>query len=110
MATEKNFKHTIGDTKIFNLTVEKDGVAFDLTGATITLTVKATKTASTNIFQKVITTHTTPLEGKTTIEVEPADTSGQSESVNYYDIQISKAGQIFTLFKGQYTLTYEITT
>jgi hypothetical protein len=105
--------HIIGDTKIYNLTFkDSDDVAIDITWSTVYLTVKKSKddTDLNAIFQKVVTSHTDPVNWQTTIEVVPSDTKSENEWEYFFDIQLTTStAKIYTVLKGQYNLTYEIT-
>ena len=108
-----NLKQTIGDTKIIPLVFrDSNGDFLDITGSTVYLTVKTNidDTDANAVFQKIVTSHTDPTNGATTIEVEPSDTSSEEPSEPFYDIQITQStGKISTVMTGNYVLTRQIT-
>lgn len=107
-----NLGQTKGDTKKYDLTFkDSNGDAIDITGATVYLSVKDEQNSSVNLFQVVTTTHTSPTTGQTEIEVEPADTASLELGNYWYDIQITtSSSEKYTVLKGNYAITYEITT
>ena len=112
MTTQHSFSMYRGDTKSINLTVtDDDGVAVDLTGAEVWLTLKSAVTeADPGVLQKKVTSHTTPLEGKTSITIDPADTDSVSPDDYLYDIQLKQAaGTISTLLQGAFKIRADIT-
>ena len=70
-----NLTITQGDEKAYNLTFSTAGVAQDITGATVKMTVRRTRNSGEALISKVVTTHTDPTEGKTTITLSPTDTA-----------------------------------
>jgi hypothetical protein len=59
-----------GDSKSFAITiVDKDGLPVDITGHTLTLVVKETRTAITYLLESEITSFTDPTNGTTDITI-----------------------------------------
>lgn len=102
-------KITQGDEKTYNLAFTSGAGALDITGATVTMTVKRTKTGTAVFPPKVITAHTDAVSGKTSITLSEADTSIDL-GLYYYDIQIS-GGSIGkkTVLKGTLEITWQST-
>ena len=106
---EKNLTITQGDEKAYNLTFSTAGVAQDITDATVKMTVRRTRNSGEALISKVVTTHTDPTEGKTTITLSPTDTAIDLGAY-YYDIQISGGGiGKKTVMKGELTITWQVT-
>ena len=101
-----------GDTKTINLTVSSNGVAVNLTGATVRLTVKTSVTDEdvAAVLQKTVTTHTVPLDGETSIVIAPADTNAVTPAVYVYDVQLKQSsGAISTLLFGEFRINADVT-
>ena len=100
---------TQGDEKAYNLTFSTAGVAQDITGATVKMTVRRTRNSGEALISKVVTTHTDPTDGKTTITLSPTDTAIDLGAY-YYDIQISGGGIAKkTVMKGELVITWQVT-
>lgn len=69
--------------------VEDDGVTpIDLTGGKVYFTVNADETPDDDTsvaFQKTVTSHTDPTNGKTTVSIVPTDTSSLAADTYHYD-------------------------
>lgn len=79
-----------GDSVTLPVTFKNsDGSAINLTGSTVFFTVKASDSDSDDNakIKKSVTVHTSPTEGKTTIELSTTDTN-LSAGIYLYDIQI----------------------
>jgi hypothetical protein len=112
MATTQNLTMVKGDTKTINLTVSYDSGSFDLTGATVYLTVKERypDTDEEAILQKIVTYHTNPTEGETIITIVPADTSAIEAKDYLYDIQVTdSSSNVFTVLRGDFCIIDEVT-
>ncbi len=76
-----------GDTFIDVLTVtDQDDAVVDLTGATVTMTIVDRN--GDDLHEEVVTSHTTPLSGITTITISKTDTAAFAIGAYDYDIQI----------------------
>ena len=104
-----------GDTKTIEVTAKnQDGIAVDITGASIKFTVKtnATDTDAQAKFQKTTTlgiTITDATNGKFEIAISPSDTSGLSAGEFVFDIQLNISGAIFTIAKDIFLLKQDVT-
>lgn len=99
-----------GDAKAYNLTFTSGGEELDITGATVQMSVKRKLKDQDYAFPpKVVTDHTDPENGKTTVALSTADTSIDLGDY-YYDIQIS-GGSVTkkTILKGKLTITWQVT-
>jgi len=92
-----------GDTAVYDFTVLIDGVAADLTGASIFFTVKAkiTDPDASKKFQKTLgsgITCASPATGVFRLTISPSDTSGLNPNIIYvWDVQIKlSSGSIVT--------------
>ena len=103
-----NLTITQGDEKVYNLTFSSGDGALDITGATVKMTIKRTKTGDA-VVTKTVTDHTDAAAGETTITLTEDDT-GIDLGLYYYDIQIS-GGAIRkkTVLKGQLEITWQTT-
>lgn len=91
-----------GNTKSYKILVDKDGVLQDITGSTITMTVKKDLTLGDDdaVIQKVAVL-TDPTNGEATVTLTDADTSSAQPGKYYYDFEMVDAiGQTTTLLKG----------
>ena len=104
---------TRGDSEVFNVTFkDAAGAACDITGWTVTLTVKREKTDAdaAAVVQKVVTAHAAPETGVAVIPLLPADTTALEPRGYWYDIQAkTDAGDVYTVLKGKLTLEYDVT-
>jgi len=102
---------TQGDEKAYNLTFTSGGSPLNITGATLTMSVKRSLKDTALVFPaKVVTTHTAPTLGKTTVTLSITDT-GHPLGSYYYDMQIAGAGiRKKTVLKGKLTITWQTTT
>lgn len=104
-----------GDTRIITINCfQSDGVTpINLTGATVTFTLNsdsAPTTDGTAALQKIVTTHTSPLLGITSITITNTDTQNIAPGDYYYDVQVKDAsGNITSLKKDIFTINPDIT-
>jgi hypothetical protein len=111
MTNIKNTEITKGDTKIYNVTVLLPNKKVkDLTDYAGKLTVKQNLTDSDSsalISKSAIISE--PTTGKLSFSLTNSDTD-IPVGVYYYDIQITDgATDVKTLFKGTFTVTYQVT-
>lgn len=109
---EKDLTITQGDERSYNLVFWQDAkntVPLDITGATVTMTVKRSLDDSDAKISKIVTEHTDASSGKTTITLTTTDTSIDLGTY-FYDIQISggSIGKI-TVLKGKLIITWQAT-
>ena len=82
-----------GDSGVINLDFN-----IDITGATIYFTAKSSIDDTENVLQKVVTTHSDPVNGITAISLNSSDTD-ISAGEYVYDIQINLAdGAVHTVY------------
>lgn len=109
----KNITIDQGKTKILNLSfTDENGVAYNLTGATVYLTVKKkyTQTDAQANLQKTITVHTDAVNGITQIEFIPADTATIPIGNYFYDVQIVDSNnKKFVVFDGVFFVKDTVT-
>lgn len=106
----QELKITQGDEKAYNLTFTTGDAPLDITGATLTMTVKRRLSGTGPAFPpKVVTTHTAPTEGRTTLTLSPSDT-GIELGLYYFDMQIS-GGLVKkkTFLRGTLEITWQTT-
>lgn len=89
-----------GDTYTQSIQVQDDGDPIDISGWTVTVTVKETVGDQSYAIQRTITTHDDPANGLTSFTFTGTDTDGlQGEYV--YDIQIdTDGGETYTPLLG----------
>lgn len=109
MKPETNLCITQGDEKAYNLSFKTGADALDITGATVKMTVKRSRSDVTPILEKTVAEHTDPTNGKTTITLSTTDTD-RPLGIYYYDVQIS-GGSIAkkTILKGTLDITWQVT-
>ena len=99
-----------GDTFVRSITMKRDGVAVDITGATILFTLKLNVSDAANTVQ-VSGVLTTPTSGIFSVTLDPSDTSSIAAANYHYDIEITESDSVkTTLLKGRINVEPEITT
>jgi len=110
-ATNADLCWTRGDSGRLDVTVtQSDGTAYDLTGATLFLTVKnsLTDADSAAVIRKEVTAHDAPLAGESHFEILTGDNA--TAGVRFYDVQLKDgADKIFTLFGGIWKVLADVT-
>ena len=103
-------KLSINRGTTFNVTVnyQKNGVAADLTGATVRFTVKNAEYDADNLdaaalITKNVTSHTNALGGISTIALIPTDTQNMIPGIYTYDIKVAEAaGAVYKIDEGKF--------
>lgn len=74
-----------GMTKAYEVQITKDGTAEDITGWTLTFIVKEKlgDPDDSAVIEKIVTTHSDPLNGKSLIRLESTDTNIATKSYYY---------------------------
>jgi hypothetical protein len=102
---------TRGDSGRLDVTVtQSDGTAYDLTGATLFLTVKnsLTDADSAAVIRKEVTAHDAPLAGESHFDLLTTDNA--TAGVRFYDVQLKDSdNKIFTLFGGIWKVLADVT-
>jgi hypothetical protein len=102
---------TRGDSGRLDVTVtQSDGTAYDLTGATLFLTVKNSlaDADSVAVIRKEVTTHDAPLAGESHFEILTTDNA--TAGTRFYDVQLKDStNKIFTLFGGVWRVVADVT-
>lgn len=99
-----------GTTYVMTINYQKNGVAADLTGATVRFTVKTPAYDTDNldtsaVIKKDINSFTNPTSGVATITLVPTDTQSLLPANYNYDLKVEEAsGIIHTLDKGLFVL------
>lgn len=104
MATVHTITVNRGTTYSIVVTYQVDGVAVDITGATILFTVKSVEsdtdaTDATALVQKNVTSHSDPTHGISTITLTPANTRDIEPGNYYYSIKIDKNSNDVTVYE-----------
>jgi hypothetical protein len=103
---------TRGDSGRLDVTVtQSDGTAYDLTGATLFLTVKnaLTDADAVAVIRKEVTAHDDAEEGESHFDLLTTDNATNGR--RFYDVQLKDStAKIFTLFGGLWTVTQDVTT
>jgi len=98
-----------GDSKTYSLAFTDNGVAIDINGWTVYMTIynDDTKVA---VLSKVVTSHTTPGSGLTQINLTAAETALLSIDTYIYDIRVkTDTTTVFTVIKGSFQVQQNIT-
>jgi hypothetical protein len=110
-ATNADLCWTRGDSGRLDVTVtQSDGTAYDLTGATLFLTVKnaLADADSLAVIRKEVTAHDAPEAGESHFEILTTDNA--TAGVRLYDVQLKDAdNKIFTLFGGIWKVLADVT-
>lgn len=90
----------------------KRGKLMDLTGGTVFLTVKSDDTVADNdaTLAKTITSHITPLKGRTNVALSATDTDKTPGEYIYDCKLITSTGAKHNTPRGVFTFTKEVTT
>jgi hypothetical protein len=103
---------TRGDSGRLDVTVkESDGTAYDLTGATLFLTVKnaLTDADSVAVIRKEVTSHDDAEAGESHFDLLTTDNA--TAGTRFYDVQLKTSdSKIFTLFGGLWKVLSDVTT
>ena len=102
---------TRGDSGRLDVTVtQSDGTAYNLTGATLFLTVKnaLTDADSAAVIRKEVTAHDDATAGESHFDLLTTDNA--TAGTRYYDVQLKdSANKIFTLFGGLWKVLADLT-
>jgi hypothetical protein len=102
---------TRGDSGRLDVTVtQSDGTAYDLTGATLFLTVKnaLADADSLAVIRKEVTAHDDATAGESHFEILTTDNA--TAGVRLYDVQLKDSdNKIFTLFGGIWKVLADVT-
>jgi hypothetical protein len=102
---------TRGDSGRLDVSVKQsDGTAYDLTGATLFLTVKnaLTDADSAAVILKEVTAHDDATAGESHFDLLTTDNA--TAGTRYYDVQLKdSANKIFTLFGGLWKVLADVT-
>jgi hypothetical protein len=105
-------------TQLFALVVTSNNVALDLTGKTLTFTVREYFSATTARIAKSspasgITITSPASAGLATLQVDPADTGAISNTGSvelYYDLMLTDGTNKYNLASGKFYVTGNVTT
>ena len=96
-----------GTTYVITVNYQQDGVAADLTGATVFFTVKTAQystdaTDADALVSKDVISHTNPTAGITQITLDPVDTATITPGKYFYDIKVLDSdGDIYKIDEGK---------
>jgi hypothetical protein len=111
-STQPDLTWTRGDSGRLDVTVkESDGTAYDLTGATLFLTVKnaLTDADSAAVIRKEVTSHDNAAGGLSHFDLLTSDNA--TAGTRYYDVQLKTSdAKIYTLFGGLWKVLADVTT
>jgi len=100
-----------GDTGLIEITVKDgSGAAFDLTGATLFLTVKnnLTDADSAAVIRKEVTSHNDAVSGESSFNIAASDNA--TAGTRYYDVQLkTAANDIWTVGGGIWRVVSDVT-
>ena len=110
-STSADLTWTRGDSGRLDVVVKQaDGDPYDLTGATLFLTVKTALTvidANATIFKNV-TTHDDAAAGESHFDIATADNT--PAGTYFYDVQLKDStAKVYTLFGGQWRVLGDVT-
>jgi hypothetical protein len=99
-----------GTTYTINGVYKEDGVATDITGATVRFTVKSEEYDSDTaddsaLILKNVTSFSNPTAGEYAIVIDPADTQSIAPGKYFYSIKIElTSGAVYELSEGKFIL------
>jgi hypothetical protein len=110
-ATSADLCWTRGDSGRLDVTVtQSDGTAYDLTGATLFLTVKNALADADSLatIRKEVTAHDAPEGGESHFDILTTDNA--TAGTRFYDVQlVTGTGDVFTLFGGVWRVLGDVT-
>jgi hypothetical protein len=110
-STQPDLTWTRGDSGRLDVTVtQSDGTAYNLTGATLFLTVKnaLTDADSAAVIRKEVTAHDDATAGESHFDLLTTDNA--TAGTRFYDVQLKdSANKIFTLFGGIWKVLADVT-
>jgi hypothetical protein len=110
-STSADLTWTRGDSGRLDVVVKQaDGEPYDLTGATLFLTVKTalTVTDANATISKTVTAHDDAEEGESHFDIATADNT--PAGTYFYDVQLKdSAAKVYTLFGGQWRVLGDVT-
>jgi hypothetical protein len=110
-STAADLTWTRGDSGRLDVTVNQaDGTAYNLTSATLFLTVKnaLTDADSAAVIRKEVTTHDNAAGGLSHFDLLTADNA--TAGTRYYDVQLKDStNKIYTLFGGLWKVLSDVT-
>ena len=101
-----------GDNYSWQFRFTSAGVVENITGWTLYFTAKRylSDPDINAIIQKIVTTHTDPTNGVTTVSMSHVETNALPVGTWFYDVQIKTAAdEIYTVFKGQFKVWADVT-
>jgi hypothetical protein len=110
-STQPDLTWTRGDSGRLDVTVkESDGTAYDLTGATLFLTVKnaLTDADSAAVIRKEVTSHDDAEAGESHFDLLTTDNA--TAGTRFYDVQLKTSdSKIYTLFGALWKVLADVT-
>ena len=111
-STSADLTWTRGDSGRLDVVVKQaDGEPYDLTGATLFLTVKnaLTDADAAAVIRKEVTAHDDAEGGQSHFSIATSDNS--TSGTRYYDVQLKDStNSVYTLFGGQWRVLGDVTT
>ena len=111
-SSQADLTWTRGDSGRLDVTVtQSNGAAYNLTGATLFLTVKNTLTDadSAAVIRKEVTAHDDATAGESHFDLLTTDNA--TAGTRYYDVQVKDStNKIYTLFGGLWKVLSDVTT
>lgn len=92
-------------TRTFTVVFELDGAPYDITGTTVTLTVKTSPTAAGDeVYAIDVTSHTDPSNGETEITIPASATFGTDGGLStyVYEIRVIDGSTQIVFFSGPF--------
>ena len=95
-----------GTSKTIPLSIEKDGVPFNITGYTSTLTIKKNlkDTDAEAILIQNVTSHVNPTQGETAFSITIAESTLFTKGNAFYQIQISEGAILLVVVTGEFLI------
>ena len=105
----KNITMVRGDTLSFGIVIKDDeGHPLDIESAYFSC--KKNLEDEEFLFQKSLGAGITKIDdGKYSVRIAPSDTSGAEVGKYFYDCQIGKNGDVFTILRGIFVIEWEVT-
>ena len=112
-STSADLTWTRGDSGRLDVVVKQaDGTAYNLTGATLFLTVKTLLTdadSAAGVIRKEVTAHDNAAGGLSHFAITTSDNA--TAATRFYDVQLKDStGSVYTLFGGLWKVLADVTT
>lgn len=101
-----------GDDKSIVVTITQGGTPVNITNSSVFFTINSARGATDagSIYQKIVTSHSNPSQGETTISIPSGSSTSFTPGIYWYDVQLKQStGSISTVVLGRFTVDADVT-